>query len=143
MGLGKGNYMTHDKFEAKLTREIYPGSGRILILQRSAGSWGNSATAYFALRAALVQESSLYDVLEPSTWLPGVSWKIGRALSTRDHPLPVEVCDDGRRQPLPRQMRQRVGEDFELVLLCWGRHPPIPLRWSLPEHPVGECRERV
>jgi len=67
----------------KLAREIYPGSGRILILQRSAGSWGNSATAYFALRAAKVWERSLLDVLEPSTLLPGVSSKIGRALSTR------------------------------------------------------------
>ena len=54
----------------------------------------------------------------------------------------MEVRDDGRcRQPLPRQVRQRVGEDFELVLLRLGQHPPIPLRWSLPEHPVGERRE--
>src|SRR6185437_6148674 len=29
----------------------------------------------------------------------------------------------------------------ELGLLRWGRHPPVPLRWSLPEHPVGECRK--
>ena len=69
--------------KSKLTREMYPGSGRILILQRSSGSLGKSATAYFALRAAVVRESSLFDVLEPSTWLPGVSWKIGRALSMR------------------------------------------------------------
>ena len=62
---------------------MYPASGRILILQRSSGFWGKSATAYFALRAALVWERSLLDVLEPSTRLPGVSWKIGRALSTR------------------------------------------------------------
>ena len=62
---------------------MYPGSGRILILQRSSGFWGNSATAYLALRAAVVRGSSLFDVLEPSTWLPGVSSKIGRALSTR------------------------------------------------------------
>ena len=62
---------------------MYPVSGRILILQRSSGFWGNSATAYFALRAAVVRESSFNDVLEPSAWLPGVSWKIGRALSTR------------------------------------------------------------
>ena len=63
---------------------MYPGSGRIFILQRSSGFWGNSATAYFALRAAaVVWGRSLLDVLEPSTWLPGVSWKIGRALSAR------------------------------------------------------------
>ena len=62
---------------------MYPASGRILILQRSSGSWGKSATTYLALRAAVVRESSLYDVLEPSTWLPGVSWKISRALSMR------------------------------------------------------------
>jgi len=44
-----------------------------LILQRSSGFWGKSVTAYFALRAAVVWERSLLDVLEPSTWLPGVS----------------------------------------------------------------------
>ena len=54
-----------------------------MILQRSSGSWVNSTTAYFALRAAVVRESSLNDVLEPSAWLPGVRWKIGKALSTR------------------------------------------------------------
>src|SRR6185437_12433045 len=54
--------------KSKLTREMYPGSGRILILQRSSGFWGKSATAYFALRAAVVWDSSSNDVLEPSTW---------------------------------------------------------------------------
>src|SRR6185436_15930070 len=34
-------------------------------------------------------------------------------------------------------------EALELVLLRGGRHPPIPLPWSLPEHPVGERRERA
>ena len=60
--------------KSKLTGEMYPGLGRILILQRSLGFWGKSATAYFALRAALVWERSLLYVLEPSTLLPGVSW---------------------------------------------------------------------
>jgi len=54
-----------------------------LILQRSSGSWGNSATAYLALRAAVVRESSSTAVLEPEAWVPGVSLNIGRALSMR------------------------------------------------------------
>ena len=124
---------------------MYPGSGRILILQRSSGSWGNSATAYFALRAAAVRESSLNDILGPSAWLPGGELEDWQGpFHERDNPLPVEVRDDGRcRQPLLRQTHQRVGEALELGLLRWGRHPPIPLRRSLPEHPVGERRERA
>ena len=59
--------------ESKLINEMYPGSGRILILQRSSGSWGNSATVYLALRAAVVWESSSTAVLEPEAWVLGVS----------------------------------------------------------------------
>ena len=62
---------------------MYPGSGRILILQRSSGSLGNSATALLALRAAMSRGSSLTDVLEPEARVPVVSLKIGRTLSMR------------------------------------------------------------
>ena len=56
--------------------------------------------------------------------------------------MPMKVCDDDRRrQPLLRQVRQRIGEDSELGLLRWGRYPPVPLLGPLPEHPVGERRE--
>jgi len=56
----------------------------------------------------------------------------------------MKVHDDSsRRQPLPRQEHQRVGEDLEPGLMRWGRYPLVPLRWSLPEHPVGERREPV
>jgi len=62
---------------------MYPGSGHILILQRSSGSLENSATAYLALRAAELWGSNSTAVLEPEAWVPGVSLKIGRALSMR------------------------------------------------------------
>jgi len=66
------------------------------------------------------------------------------SLRQRNHPLRVEVCDDGnRRKPLPRQVHQRLGEDLEPGLVRWGRHPPVPLGWSLPKHLIGEGRELV
>jgi hypothetical protein len=62
---------------------MYPASGRILISQRSSVLRGNSATAYFALRAAVLWGSSSVAVLDPEAWAPGISLKIGRVLSIR------------------------------------------------------------
>ena len=67
----------------KLTTEMYPDSGRILISQRSSGLSGNSATALFALRAATLWWSSTFDVLEPTYGASVVRSKIGRFLSVR------------------------------------------------------------
>ena len=53
-----------------------------MILQRSSGSLGNSATAYLALRAAVFWGSSSTAILEPEAF-PGVRLKISRALSMR------------------------------------------------------------
>ena len=65
-------------------------------------------------------------------------------LRERNYPLPMKVCDDGcRRQPLPHQVPQRVGEHLEPGLMRWGRYPPVPLIRPLPEHLVGERREPV
>jgi len=44
---------------------------------------GNSATAFFALRAATSLGSSTYDVLEAEVGASEVSSKIGRLLSVR------------------------------------------------------------
>ena len=52
-----------------------------MILQRSSGSLGNSATALLALRAAMSRGNSSTDILEPEARAPGVSLKIGRTLS--------------------------------------------------------------
>ena len=54
-----------------------------MILQRSSGSLGNSATAYLALRAAMLWGSSSTAILEPEALVPWVSLKIGRTLSMR------------------------------------------------------------
>ena len=54
-----------------------------MILQRSSGSLGNSATALLALWEAMSWGSSSTDVLEPEARAPGVSLKIGRTLSMR------------------------------------------------------------
>ena len=66
-----------------LTTEMYPGSGRILISQRSFASSGNPATAFLALWAAMPRGSSTIDVLEPEAGTSGVKPKIGRLLSVR------------------------------------------------------------
>ena len=58
-------------------------SGRILILQRSAGSEENRATALLALWAAASRGSNTLDILEPSAAASGVSSKIGSLLSMR------------------------------------------------------------
>ena len=61
-----------------------------------------------------------------------------------NHPLPVEIRDDGsRRQPSSIQALQRVGEALELGLLRRGRHPPVPLRRTLPKNFVSKHRERA
>ena len=54
-----------------------------MISQRSSGLSRNSATAFFALRAAMSRGSSTYDVLEPVLEASGVRSKIGRLLSMR------------------------------------------------------------
>ena len=72
-----------NKLKLKLTTEMYPVSGRILISQRSSGLSGNSATTLFALRAAMSWGSSTFDVLDPAYGATGVRSKIGRFLSVR------------------------------------------------------------
>ena len=67
----------------ELTTERYPVSGRIMISQRSSGLSGNSATAFFALRAATSRGSGTFDVLEPAYGASGVRSIIGRFLSVR------------------------------------------------------------
>ena len=67
----------------RLTNERNPGSGRISISQRLFASFGNSATAFLALRAAMPRGSSTVDVLEPEAGTSGVRLKIGRLLSIR------------------------------------------------------------
>jgi len=62
---------------------MYPGSGCILISQRSFASSGNSATAFLALRAAMPRGSSTVNVLYPEAGTPGVRPKIGRLRSVR------------------------------------------------------------
>ena len=52
-----------------------------MISQRSFGLSGNSATAFFALRAATSRGSSMSDILEPEPGASGVRSKIGRLLS--------------------------------------------------------------
>ena len=73
----------NNKLKLKLTTEMYPVSGRILISKRSSGLSGNSATALFALRAATSRGSSTFDILEPAYGASGVRSKIGRLLSMR------------------------------------------------------------
>jgi len=70
-----------NELKLKLTTEMYPVSGRILISQRSSGLSGNSATALFALWAATSWGSTTFDVLEPAYGATGVRSKIGRFLS--------------------------------------------------------------
>ena len=71
----------------------------------------------------------------------GVFPNASSPLRERNHPLPVKVRDDGcRRQPLPRQVPQRLGEHFELGLMLGGLYPPVPLLRPLPEHLIGERR---
>ena len=54
-GSRKGKEVTQidNGLKSRLTTEMYPGSGRILISQRSFASSGNSATAFLALRVAM------------------------------------------------------------------------------------------
>ena len=55
-----------NELKLKLTTEMYPDSGRILISQSSFGLSGNSVTALFALRTVTSWGSSTFDVLEPA-----------------------------------------------------------------------------
>ena len=72
-----------NKLKLKLPIEMYPVSGRILISQRSSGLSGNSATAFFALRAATSWGSTTFDVLEPVYGASGLRSKNGRFLNVR------------------------------------------------------------
>ena len=81
--MGKKQHEIGNKLKIKLTTEMYPASGRILISQRSSGLSRNSATALFALRAATSWGSITFDVLEPAYRASGVRSKIGRFLSVR------------------------------------------------------------
>ena len=81
--MGKEVAQVDNELKLELTTERYPASGRILIFQRSSGLSGNSATAFFALRAATSLGSSTYDVLEAEVGASEVSSKIGRLLSVR------------------------------------------------------------
>ena len=72
-----------NKLKLKLTTEMYPASGRVLISQRSSGLSGNSATVLFALWAATSWGSSTFNVLEPAYGASGVRSKIGRFLSVK------------------------------------------------------------
>ena len=81
--MGRGVAQIDNELKLKLTTERYPVSGRILISERSFGSSGNSATTFFALRAATSWGSSTFDVLEPVYGASGVRSKIGRFLSVR------------------------------------------------------------
>ena len=81
--MGRGVAQIDNELKLELTTERYPVSGRILISQRLFGLSGNSATAFFARRAATSRGSSTYDVLEPALEASGVRSKIGRLLSVR------------------------------------------------------------
>src|SRR6185312_7075809 len=82
-GVGRGVAQIGNELKLELSTERYPVSGRILISQRSFGLSGNSATAFFTLRAATSWGSSTYDVLEPALEASGVRLKIGWLLSVR------------------------------------------------------------
>ena len=99
--MGRKQQKIINELKLKLTTEMYPVSGRILISQRSFGLSGNSTTAFFALRAATSWGSSTFDVLEPVYGASGVRSKIGRFLSVRG----ITLC----RQSLPCQALQCVG----------------------------------
>lgn len=60
--------------KATLTSWMYPSSGRILIIQRVAGSEGKPITVRFALWMAISSESSSTTIREPSGAASGVSW---------------------------------------------------------------------
>ena len=82
-GKGKGITQINNGLKSRLTTDMYPGSGRILISQRSFASSGNSATAFLALRAVMPRGSSTVNILEPEAGTPGMRLKIGRLLSVR------------------------------------------------------------